>query len=375
MMFFRLFLFFTAFVLSITNVLAASPWEGKWEYGRYIPSIGGGLTIKNCSATKCQFDLGTYHGAHSCWVEGEIILNGNKGRFFNKASDFDRQSLGIDADEELRFELDAEKHIIQITRISGRFCGMRGDLEGDYEHESLPYRFKTSFDCWAKNLTAAEKTICSDQHLSKADMEFAINYAGGKTPEWFEKRNKCGEDKSCLWTFYKNAILASYIKTNHEVYNLYNYTQSQRQKWFYPTDLVLLHDFFLKSMDKKYYSAWTVSLDDDSYTSDCDNCLAKSYGVAGMYKIYESALYVDNQEVWLAFVSANLPEPEDKNIIVYAPKGKTLSDMPKAIKDFTDYLVNSGFYKADSLKLIAFKTQDFKEKLLNFLSKIFSFNL
>lgn len=81
-MFFRLFLFFTAFVLSITNVLAASPWEGKWEYGRYIPSIGGGLTIKNCSATKCQFDLGTYHGAHSCWVEGEIILNGNKGRFF-----------------------------------------------------------------------------------------------------------------------------------------------------------------------------------------------------------------------------------------------------------------------------------------------------
>ena len=152
MMFFRLFLFFTAFVLSITNVLAASPWEGKWEYGRYIPSIGGGLTIKNCSATKCQFDLGTYHGAHSCWVEGEIILNGNKGRFFNKASDFDRQSLGIDADEELRFELDAEKHIIQITRISGRFCGMRGDLEGDYEHESLPYRFKTSFDCWANDL-------------------------------------------------------------------------------------------------------------------------------------------------------------------------------------------------------------------------------
>ena len=94
-----------------------------------------------------------------------------------------------------------------------------------------------------------------------------------------------------------------------------------------------------------------------------------------MYKIYESAVYVDNQEVWLAFVSANLPEPEDKNIIVYAPKGKTLNDMPKSIKDFTDYLVNSGFYKADSLKLIAFKTQSVREKLLDFLSNTFSFNL
>ena len=370
------FLFtFIALILSVTNGLAASPWEGKWEYGRYTPSIGGGLTIKNCSATKCQFDLGTYHGAHSCDAEGEITLNGNKGHFFNKASDFDRQNLGIDADEELVFELDAEKRIIHVTQISGRFCGMRGYIEGDYEHEALPYRFKTSFDCWAKKLTAAEKTICSDPHLAKADMEFAINYAGGKAPAWFEERNKCGEDKSCLWKFYKNAILMSYIKTHRNIYNLYNYTQSQKQKWFYPTDLVLFNDFFLKSMDKKYYDAWMISLDDDSYTLDCDNCLAKSYGVAGMYKIYESALYVDNQEVWLAFVSANLPKPEDKNIIVFAPKGKTLNDMPKTIKDFADYLVGSGFYNTDSLKLIPFKTQSVREKLLDFLSNTFSFNL
>ena len=374
-MLYRFLLVFTALILSVTNGLAASPWEGKWEYGRYIPSIGGGLTIKNCSATKCQFDLGSYHGAHTCWAEGEIILNGNKGRFFNKASDFDRQNLGVDADEELEFELDANKRIIHVTRISGRFCGMRGVLEGDYEYESLPYRYKTSFDCWAKDLTAAEKTVCSDTHLAKADMEFAINYPSGKTPEWFETRNKCGENKPCLWKFYKNAILMSYIKAQHEIYNLYDYTQNQKQKWFYPTDLVLFHDFFLKSMDKKYYDAWVVSLDDDSYTLDCDNCLAKSYGVAGMYKIYESAVYVDNQEVWLAFVSANLPKPEDKNIIVFAPKGKTLNDMPKTIKDFTDYLVGSGFYNADSLKLIPFKTQSVREKLLDFLSNTFSFNL
>lgn len=76
-----------------------------------------------------------------------------------------------------------------------------------------------------------------------------------------------------------------------------------------------------------------------------------------MYKSYESIIYIDQDQVWLAYVSANLKEPEDKNIIIFAPAGKNLDDMPAQIKDFADYLVNSGYYTQDSLKLKHFQNR------------------
>lgn len=359
-MFCRVFVF--AAVLLFSSVSFASPWEGRWEYGRYLPSVGGALIIKDCTDTKCQFELETSHGAHTCSADGTINITGNKGRYFQKYPSY--------GNFELLFELDQKKRIINLTHVDGQFCGMRGYLEGTYEHESLPYRYETSFDCWGENLDDAEKTICSSVELAQADLEFSENYPNAKTQKWFKKRAECGKDKKCLWNFYKKSIISAYSKTNQKKFNFYDYVKNQKQKWYYPTDLLLLNDFFLKGMEKTYYEAWDVSLNDDAYEDECENCFAGSYAITGLYKIYESALYLDENEVWLAFVSANLPEPEDKNIIVFAPKGKMLEDMPKNIKEFTDYLIKSDYYKTDSIKLLHFKAPSLKEKALDFIDTI-----
>ena len=177
-MFCRVFVFAVALLFS--SVSFASPWEGRWEYGRYLPSVGGALIIKDCTDTKCQFELETSHGAHTCSADGTINITGNKGRYFQKYPSY--------GNFELLFELDPKKRIINLTHVDGQFCGMRGYLEGTYEHESLPYRYETSFDCWAENLDDAEKTICSSVELAHADLEFSENYLKAKTQKWFKKR-------------------------------------------------------------------------------------------------------------------------------------------------------------------------------------------
>ena len=329
---------------------AASPWEGRWEMRSYNQPMGGVLIIKNCNNSKCNFEIFSSRGAHTCQAEGEMKINNNDAKFYKRI-----REAGDNFDEEINFSLDPKKRIIDVKRISGYFCGMRADITGRYENEALPYRFPTSFDCWQEDLAPTETVICANSDLAKADVEFEANYKEAKTPEWEEKRNKCGDDKQCIRDFYKSEIIKAYEARHKKPFNLYEYTQSQTQEWYYPTDLAIMNDFFDKNMDKGYRGAWSVSLDDDSYTWDCDNCLMMSFGVAGLYKIYESAWYVDEDEVWIAFISANLQEPEDKNIIVFAPKGETLDNMPPTIKEFTDRLIASGFFAKDSVKLMEFK--------------------
>lgn len=359
-MFSRVFIF-AVVLLSATSSFATS-WEGRWEYGRYTQSIGGALTIKDCTDTKCQFELFTSHGSHSCSASGTITIKGNNGRYFER--------LRFYGNQELLFGLDPKKRIINVTYVDGDFCGMRGYLEGAYEHASLPYRYETSFDCWAENLTNAEKTVCASSDLAKADLEFSKNYPKAKTSKWLESRNQCEADEKCLWNFYKISLLNAYSEANHKKFNFYDYIKNQKQTWHYPTDLLLLNDFLQKGMEKGYYGAWRVSLGDDAYDKECENCIFRHYGIAGFYKTYESAIYVDKNDVWVVFISANLPEPEDKNIIVFAPKDKLLDDMPKNIKNFTDNLVKSGVFQKDSIKLLKFKEPSIKEKIMNFIASV-----
>lgn len=349
---YRLFTYVFLGLIITSSAQAASPWEGRWEMGRYDPAVGGVLIINNCNTSVCSFEIVSVHGAHVCQAEGTFAIDGNKAEYYQKI-----RENGENLDEQILFELNPDKRIIEVERISGGFCGMRAYIDGIYEHESLPYRYKTSFDCWAENLTLTEKAICSSPSLSKADLEFAANFNDIKTPDWLNKRNLCKDNQTCLKDFYKNSILKAFSDIKHKKFSLFNYAQSQKQKWYYPTDLLILNEFFLEAMPQEYYDAWVVSLNDDSYTLDCTNCIAYSYGVAGMYKSYESIIYIDQDQVWLAYVSANLKEPEDKNIIIFAPAGKNLDDMPAQIKDFADYLVNSGYYTQDSLKLKHFQNR------------------
>lgn len=343
------FAVFLSLLLCLTATAWAeeSPWVGKWEFERYAYAVGGVLNINNCHKSKCNFEIFTSHGSHSCHVDGTMIINGNKAKYFSH--------LTYGEDGKILFTLNPKKRIIDVEHVSGRFCGMRGYIDGSYEHESLPYRYPTSFDCWANNLSLAEKTICSSPKLSKADIELSVNYPDIKTAEWINLRNKCADNEKCLNDFYHKEIFDAFERVHHKKFNFYDYALSQKQKWYFPTDLMLLDDFLINSMDNEYYEAWKVSLNDDYTTFKCDNCFSASYGVAGLYKIYESAFFLDKNQIWLAFVSANLKEQENENIIVFAPYSKKLYDSPSFIKEFTDYLVASDYFKSDSIKLLSFK--------------------
>ncbi len=358
-MLFRLlsYLLLSFFVLS--NAHAASPWEGRWESGRYDPSSGGVLIITACKDKNCDFEISSAHGAYTCDVDGTFKISGNNAKYYKKI-----RENGDNFDEHIAFELNPDKRVIEVKHIKGGFCGMRGYIDGTYEHESLPFRYPTSFDCWAKDLTQSEIKICASEKLSKADLEFDDNYKSEKNDAWYQQRNLCLDDEECLLNFYEKSIRQAFEKKYHQTFNLYDYIGKQQQKWYAPTDLLLFDAFFLNNLPKGYYGPWVVSVNDDYYDNPCQDCIFRNYAVAGLYQYYNSGVYVDKNQVWLAYVSANLEEPEDKNILFFAPTDKKLEDMPAQIKDFISNLTKYGYYDENSVKLKHFQdNQSWLEKI------------
>ena len=335
----------------VAEVQAASPWEGKWEMGRYERSFGGLLDIKNCKADTCGFEINATHGVNICNVEGNLKIKGNQAEYYRK-----ERINGENFDEKILFDLVPDKRVIKVERVEGYFCGWNAFVDGTYEHESLPLRYPTSFDCWKSGLNRAETTICGSEKLSKADLEFDRNYKSKKNADWYQQRNRCSDDENCLWNFYKTSITQAFEREYQKTFNLYDYVQNQKLKWHSPTDLALLREFFITHLPDGYFGPWTSSLDDYCYDNSCEDCIAKFYTINGFYKVNESSFYMDKDQIWLAFVSANLEEPEDEAIIVFAPLGKNIEDIPPAIKTFTTNLSKSNLY-AEGIRLKHFQTK------------------
>jgi len=321
---------FLCLLLSISdNAYSASPWEGKWEIGRYDNDFGGGLIIQNCQNNKCDFDIGTVNGAHTCDVKGQMKINGTEAIY--------HETMKIFEDEDAKkatvhFQLNAQKNII-IVKCEGNcryYCGMQGYFEGEYENEHNPLRFETSFDCWAENINDTEKTICADANLAAADIEMNKKYEKAMTPEWKQKRNDCKTDVDCLWNFYVSSITNEYQKTTDKDVNLYEYLGNlEEDGLYYPTDFTLLQDYFHKNMAKEDYEEWKLAFGQISMEdNECEKCYYHKYGVAGLYTIIESAFYINHDEIWIAFLHADYEHKEDEYIIMYAPEGKTIKDIP-----------------------------------------------
>ncbi len=320
-----------------SNSLHAQPlWEGKWIYERYLSSIGGSLQITNCRDNKCHFEIITYHGAHTCDINGEMAVNENTAVFTDKAEEFEPETPYI-----IKFTLDAQKRRITVKKEdknSNIYCGMRGYFEGEYEHETNPLRYKTDFDCWGDDLTAAQKEICASEDLSKADLEVAKNYAHLKTDEWYAKREQCAADEKCLWEFYVKTIRNGYEKRAEKPLNLFEYL-GKCPEYMYPDSLILFQDYLQNNMAKEDYDEMRISLS-DRYSENGENnqyCYY-TYGVPGLYTLYETAFYIDAKEIWLAFISANYDDENKNHIIVYAPHGKTENDIPKKFEDWIERL-------------------------------------
>lgn len=331
-----LFLFLLIFPI---KAHCSSPWEGEWEIGRYYNYSGGNLTIKNCQKGVCDFDIKTYNGAHMCGVDGQMKINGKTAQY--------HESMKISEDEKaeestVNFQIDEEKNIITV-KCEGYciyYCGMQGYFEGEYENANNPLRYKTSFDCWKNGLSDAEKTICATESIATADIEMNKKYEKSITPEWKQKRNNCKKDVDCLWNFYVKSIKSEYEKTNQKTLNLYEYLGGfEEDELYYPTEFTLLNDYFLNNMEKEDYEEWSLAFS-KIFLSDneCDNCYFYKYGVAGLFTIVESAFYINQDEIWIAFLHRDYEHKEDEYIIIYAPKNKIINDIPSQFNKWLERL-------------------------------------
>lgn len=96
--------------LWISPSFANSPWEGKWEMGRYTAAVGGLLDIHDCTNEKCLFRITSLHGVHTCDVNGVMAIDKNHARFYKSAGEYGDEFSA----EEILFELDPMKRIIDV---------------------------------------------------------------------------------------------------------------------------------------------------------------------------------------------------------------------------------------------------------------------
>ena len=316
---------------SSSSIATASPWEGRWRYVEHKQVVGD-LKIENCSHEKCFFRMSTIHGMHTCDAEGEITLNGNTASYlsvFYLDEEDDKNILKIS------MVLNEEVGVINISANDNAqryLCGMRGVFTGKYENARTPVYYETGFDCKKASKTVTETTICTTEKLAKANMEIFRNYPSVKTKKWFLKRDNCGGDEECLWQFYTNSLKEAYEKETNGPFDLYGYFSSKRESVVYPTDLVLMDDYLRRSMGKEDYEAFTVSLSDVSL-KECEGCFFALYGVPGLYTIDESVFLMDEEGIWLAFVSSC--QKWEGKVAVYTQKDKKYI-LPQGIKEWVE---------------------------------------
>lgn len=314
-----------------------SSWNGIWKYKRYSTASFGDLEITDCKDNQCNFKIATAYGVHTCTLEGKIKINADKGEYREKYKTYD----GKNEEVIVTLELDNTKRIITIDANyqSRKYCGMQGYFTGEYENKNNPLRYNTGFDCWNKNITETDKTICASKNLAQASKEMIENYPALQTKEWYDKRENCHNNEECLWDFYISSIKSGYEKEHKKALNLYEYMGNlSEDSLYYPTDFSLLTDFFIKNMQKDDYEEWTatfsqIAMDDNR----CDKCHYHQYGIAGLYTIMESAFYINKDEIWLAFLQID-NERKESYIIVYSLPDYEEKDIPLVFNGWLERL-------------------------------------
>lgn len=348
----RSFLFFLVlFCLSACGDghVPSSQWQGVWEYNRYVTSMGGTLEISDCQNKSCVFHIQTYNGAHLCEIEGTMTVVGDKASYVEEA---DPNLNTLSESARVSFKLDNHKKIITVTGNDAirYYCGLQGYFEGEYEYQDNPLRYKTSFNCWRKRLSDAEKTICASDRLARADREVAEKYDEVRSKDWYKQRNACGADEECLWKFYVKSVKNEYLSRHEGSFNLYDYMGDIRDDdMYYPSDFVLLDDVLRHSMEVDDYEKWVASFAQISLDNyECENCHFRQYGVAGLYTIMESVFYIDKNQLWLAFIDS-----EKERLTVYGPQGKGSKDIPQKVMAWIERL-ESYYPQGYKLKYFSF---------------------
>lgn len=347
--------FFAVISECCAGKVANSAWEGVWLYKRYSQGTGGSLEITDCRSNLCNFSIGTFNGAHTCSIEGKLKIKNTHGEYKEKnpyTEDSNKEAI-------VTFDLDIDKNIITVgaNTATNMYCGMQGYFTGNYENENNPQRYDAGFDCWAKNLNAAEKVICASRNLAAANKEMTKDYPAQQTEQWYNKRNACGKNTECLWDFYINSIKSGYVQKNGKIINLYDYMgELADDALYYPTDFSLLTDFFIKNMPADDYDTWISSFSQISLDNNkCNKCHYHKYGLAGLYTIMESAFYINQNEIWLAFIHIDNDDKKQNYIVVYALPDKTEKDIPP---EFDEWLNRLKKHYPEGIKLKYFTNSE-----------------
>ncbi|MBQ7632554.1 MAG: hypothetical protein IJS88_00375 [Alphaproteobacteria bacterium] len=335
-----------AFILGLFSVFSmpalsseqiSSDWNSVWEYQRYATGISGALEINNCIDNQCDFSISTANGAHLCSLEGKLEIKANKGEYKNRIE----TPEGKYEDVVVTFTFDADKNAIDVeaNSLSRIYCGMQGNFIGSYENKNNPLRYDTGFDCWAKNLTDTEQTICASEKLARASKETIKNYSSLQTTEWYNRRANCHTDEKCIWEFYISTIKSGYKEQGKQL-NLYEYMGNlSEDELYYPMDFSLLTDFLIRNMENNDYNEFVSNFAQISLADNkCDKCHYHTYGLPGLYTITESAFYIDQDEIWVAFLHSDYANPQDEYIVIYALPDKEEKDIPAVFNTWLDRL-------------------------------------
>lgn len=166
-----------------------------------------------------------------------------------------------------------------------------------------------------------------------------------------------GKNTECLWDFYINSIKSGYVQKNGKIVNLYDYMgELADDALYYPTDFSLLTDFFIKNMPADDYDTWISSFSQISLDNNkCNKCHYHKYGLAGLYTIMESAFYINQNEIWLAFIHIDNDDKKQNYIVVYALPDKTEKDIPP---EFDEWLNRLKKHYPEGIKLKYFTNSE-----------------
>ena len=110
-------------------------WGGVWQLNSTDGHFGGKMKISNCTNTKCDFAIQSWHKLHTCEVNGMLMLKApNQGVYDSKKHMYDKfKDSEYFVPVGINFELLPDGNLnleYKNPDSDSAFCGMSATVEG-----------------------------------------------------------------------------------------------------------------------------------------------------------------------------------------------------------------------------------------------------
>lgn len=205
-----------------------------------------------------------------------------------------------------------------------------------------------SFDC-NKAINITEKTICSDDNLSRLDVELSSSFKQAKTSltkteyselskeqkKWLKVRNECCSDKACIARAYQSRIGEINNYTNRSIKiikfnNLERFNQINKHNPLEDKEVISALKLILK---KDYYTfKETMRVIEMSENLVGDDGVLRVYGaMPHLYTIAEAALIIEPAgNIYVAILDGG------EKILYYTNNKKQSKIFPKEFIEWSE---------------------------------------